>query len=61
MIVKQGRFRFLSFLAKVHYRFIVNTQDMSITLSEEIISQRLQRIDFKRGPFVRWFFRTSRQ
>ncbi len=42
MIVKQGRFRFLSFLAKVHYRFIVNTQDMPITLSEEIISQRLQ-------------------
>jgi len=42
MIVKPERFKFLSFLAKIHYRFIVKTQNMPITLSEESISQRLQ-------------------
>jgi len=40
----------LSHLAKIHRRFIVNIPDMSITLSEEFISQRLQEAITAAGP-----------
>jgi len=50
MTVKLGKRTFLSFLAQIHRRFIVTTPDMSITLSEEIISQRLHEAIQSAGP-----------
>jgi len=41
---------FLSILAQIHHRVIVTTPDMPVTLSEEIISQRLHEAIQFAGP-----------
>lgn len=50
LTIKPRRFPFISFLARIHSHFFIHTPNMPITLSEDLISERLQDALKSAGP-----------